>query len=549
MNNHHGAGGPVHVLPGLPATVNQHQVIAQMMRRASSSGFDTWWQRVQSVGFCAAPIQLVGTDEFGRQRIVWVRCNNRRASVCPSCSDLYARDTWQLVAAGTTGGRHHIAPSVSAHPQVFTTLTAPSFGAVHASTGNTCRDHQRLGGFRRCSHGKPLWCSTTHTHADPNIGQPLCADCYDYFGHVLFTWHLPELWRRFTIALRRAITRHLKSLGVPARSVRVSFVKVVEMQARVIPHVHALIRLDPPEGPDTDATAVGDQHSHGPATSGGGEPRHNTSPAWQSPITAPELTALIQQAARTVHLDTHDPSPGQADNAVSAQMGAGAVRVVRFGDQIDTQPITPISTAAHHDSASAATNPDEASPDASVAGVSSRRVAGYLAKYVTKSLHEVGIAARRLSAEAIADLDVTDHVRAILSTIARLGEQARQHGNDTLTGVGRWLHTLGYRGHITTKSRCYSTTMGKLRAIRATWTRQQAAKSTETQQYPHEYPHAFTGQDTEPACWEFDRAGHATLGDRTLVVSAALRHIEARRTGLAECRGLRDNAPPGAGDG
>jgi hypothetical protein len=28
-----------------------------------------------------------------------------------------------------------------------------------------------------------------------------------------------------------------------------------------------------------------------------------------------------------------------------------------------------------------------------------------------------------------------------------------------LGGMGKWLHTLGYRGHITSKSRRYSTTM------------------------------------------------------------------------------------------
>ncbi|MGC7304307.1 plasmid replication initiator protein, partial [Mycobacteroides abscessus subsp. abscessus] len=143
-----------------------------MVRRASSIGFDAWWQRAQSVGFCAHPIQLVGTNEFGRETVVWVRCNNRRATVCPSCSDLYARDTWQLVAAGTAGGRHHIPVSVAAHPQVFATLTAPSFGAVHASSGTPCRDHRRIGEFRRCPHGTSLWCNTTHDHNDPMVGQP-----------------------------------------------------------------------------------------------------------------------------------------------------------------------------------------------------------------------------------------------------------------------------------------------------------------------------------------------------------------------------------------
>lgn len=520
-----GVGDPVVVLPGIPATLDPQPVIAQMMRRASSSGFPAWWQRAQSVGFCAHPIQLVGTDEYGRERVVWARCNNRRASVCPSCSDLYARDTWQLVAAGTTGGRHHVPESVSRHPQVFATLTAPSFGPVHSRTGRPCRDRRKIVGPTRCPHGKPLWCNTKHSRDDPMIGQALCTDCYDYLGHVLFTWHLPELWRRFTITLRRNLTRRLKGIGVEPKSVRVSFVKVVEMQARAAPHIHALIRLDPT---DPDPTGVRDHDYQGPAaTRGGGEHRHASTPIWQPPIAAAELAALTGQSARSVSLDMLDPTAEHPETAAPA--------TVRFGTQIDTQPLYSDSTAAQHDS----------EYSRSEGRLSSRRVAGYLAKYVTKSLADFGISARRLTGEAIADLVVSEHVRAILTTISDLSQRGQDLGIDSLAGIRRWLHTLGYRGHITTKSRCYSTTMGKLRAIRATWTRGQATKHAASQQHP--VPEGRATDD--PMWWEFDRAGHCTPGDRTLVVSAALRHIHTRRTGLIESRALRDKGSPGAGDG
>jgi hypothetical protein len=458
--------------------------ITQMMRRASSPGFDAWWRRADSVGFCVNPIQLIGTDDHGHKRTVWVRCNNRRATVCPSCSDLYARDTWQLVAAGTTGGRHNISSAVADRPQVFVTLTAPSFGPVHSSTGSVCRDHRKADGYKRCPHGKSLWCSTIHDRADAMVGQPLCAECYDYLGHVLFTWQLPELWRRFTIALRRNLAKHLKAAGVAPGSVKASFVKVVEMQARAIPHIHALIRLDPPDDPVGGTVATG--------------------PAWESPMSAAQLAAFIQQAARAVTLDVPNPDNNQSGDA--------APLVVRFGTQIDTQPL---GTENH-------TAPTE----------SSHRIAGYLAKYVTKSLQDFGVAARRLSAEAIADLDVTDHVRAILTTIAHLADQAHTLGLDALAGIGRRLHTLGYRAHVTTKSRRYSVTMGALRAIRATWARQQAGKDCSPQ---HNSP-LEPSEKSDDVWWEFDHAGHATPGDRTLVYSAALRRIHTRRTGLVEAR-------------
>ena len=91
------------VLPGLPAGVEPADVVVQMVRRAASPGFQSWWQEAENVGFCASPIHLSAIDTFGRQHQVWTRCNNRRAVACPSCSDLYARDTWQLVVCLVIG--------------------------------------------------------------------------------------------------------------------------------------------------------------------------------------------------------------------------------------------------------------------------------------------------------------------------------------------------------------------------------------------------------------------------------------------------------------
>ncbi|BBZ67641.1 hypothetical protein MINS_30700 [Mycolicibacterium insubricum] len=296
-------------LPGIPDAVDTAKVIDEMVRRVASMGYESCWRRAESVGFCAHPIQLVGSDGYGRERLVWTRCNNRRDQICPSCSDLYARDTWQLVHAGAAGGHHGMPTAVADRPQVFVTLTAPSFGVVHTAAKSrdksapACRDQHGIGGYRRCQHGKPLWCSTTHDQSDPLAGQPLCLECYDYAGHVLFTWHLPELWRRFTITLRRALRQEMKAAGADADEVRISFVKVVELQARLVPHIHALIRLDPPD-----------------ADNGGGR-------GWQSPLAATDLITILQQAARTVAVTVTDPSSDTSK------------RVLRFGTQVDTQPV------------------------------------------------------------------------------------------------------------------------------------------------------------------------------------------------------------------
>lgn len=356
------------------------------------------------------------------------------------------------------------------------------------------------------------------------MGQPLCGQCYDYFGHVLFTWHLPELWRRFTIALRRAVAAQLRARGMDRGSVRVSFVKVVELQARAVPHIHALIRLDPPSAPTTQS----DQNHYGPAAAcGGGEPRSDAGPrGWVSPITAGELATLIQSAARQIRVDVLALD--------------GEVRELGFGTQIDVQPLSGEAMAEPVDTGL-------------TARLSPRRVAAYLAKYVTKSLQDFGITARRLSTEAIATLDVSEHVRAILTTIAELAERV-----EPMAGIGRWLHTLGYRGHITTKSRHYSTTMGALRAARATWTRTRDAKHVEhkgdMRPKGRNAPVTEVPADVEAdqVLWKFDHAGHTSAGERTLVYSAALQRIHTRRIGLVEARGqVRDQHgdPPGGHDG
>src|SRR6476620_3591030 len=75
-------------------------VIAQIVSRASSPGYEAWWAEVAHAGYCSSPVELRGRDAHGRSVKILTRCKNRRASVCPSCSALYSGDTWQLVHQG-----------------------------------------------------------------------------------------------------------------------------------------------------------------------------------------------------------------------------------------------------------------------------------------------------------------------------------------------------------------------------------------------------------------------------------------------------------------
>ncbi|MGO2519192.1 MAG: replication initiator [Microbacterium sp.] len=450
------------------------EMIGQLLTRASSSTYSAWWARVTASGYCAHPIHLTRHDSAGAS-MIYARCKNRRSTVCPSCSDLYAGDTWHLVHAGL-GGNDTIPATVAEHPAVFATLTAPGFGAVHSTradeTGAPRPCHP--GPAETCRHGRTTSCTLVHQGDDELLGQPLCPDCYDYTGHVLTTWHTPALWDRFTRTLRRAL-RAEHGTGL-----RVSFVKVVELQTRGIPHIHAVIRLD--------------------AATRAGTP---TPPL--EVISGEELSVLVHRAAASVHLDV--PAPG------------GEVRTLRFGHQNDTQILTNITGDI----------------DGAVLG---RKVAGYLAKYVTKSVADAGLSPHRLNATAIDHLEVSDHVRTLLHTIVNLSERVPEY-----SAIATWLHTLGYRGHITTKSRRYSTTMGALRARRAAHEQASAAR--------HRSVHGDVdaeSDETTDAEWVFTRAGHKSAGERYLAVTAALKHREE----LWAARQLGDTSTPvarfGSGD-
>ena len=114
-------------------------------------------------------------------------------AVCPSCSRLYQADAWQLVAAGIRGGKG-VDAGVVEHPQLFVTLTAPSFGPVHTGrrglgmrpgvpAPEESRDLSRTGG---------RWpASRRHGADDPLARRPLCPECFDYRGAVLWNAHVP----------------------------------------------------------------------------------------------------------------------------------------------------------------------------------------------------------------------------------------------------------------------------------------------------------------------------------------------------------------------
>jgi hypothetical protein len=225
---------------------------------------------------------------------------------------------------------------------------------------------------------------------------------------VVWQWHAPELWRRFTITLQRELAR---CVGLSVKDFRercvIAYSKVVEFQARGAVHVHVPIRLDGPGGPDGPGTAL--------------------------PLTTADLEDAIRSAASKVSLD----APALRD---------GTVYRLRWGRQVDTRCIT-----------------DTAGRNADRAGrvVHPEQVAAYLAKYLTKATEDFGIPDRVRSAAHARAAGASPHAVRLIATAHELSREG-----ETYERLAANLATLGYRGHPITKSRRYSVTFGQLRRAR-----------------------------------------------------------------------------------
>ncbi len=90
-------------------------------------------------------------------------------------------------------------------------------------------------------------------------------------------------------------------------------------------------------------------------------------------------------------------------------------------------------------------------------------------------MSSTGIPDRRItSANRLADLPIREHARRLIAECLRLG---RVSALDELRLIA-WAHMLGFRGHFSTKSRAYSTTLSALRAARAQHQRESGATTS-----------------------------------------------------------------------
>ncbi|MFE9832855.1 replication initiator, partial [Streptomyces halstedii] len=245
------------------------------------------------------------------------------------------------------------------------------------------------------------------------------------------------LWARFTTYLRRELATRLGMTQKAARAVlRVSFAKVAEFQKRGLVHFHAVIRLDGPDG--------------------------STQPP-PPYATVDVLTDAIRAAAPRARISVTSDAVGE--------------RELGWGQEFDVREIAAFGTDAEF---------------------SDQAVAAYVAKYATKSADASGTLDRSLfcrpcqgrgatllphgtplpctacdgtgQARPLPRLGVARHVRQMIRTCWELGRLPEFAD----LKLWKWAHMLGFRGHFSTKSRSYSTTLGALRAARRAWHTEQA---------------------------------------------------------------------------
>jgi hypothetical protein len=166
-------------------------------------------------------------------------------AVCVVCGGLPGR---RLPAHRRRPARRQGRPeTIAEHPRLFVTFTAPSFGLVHSRRAQgrlvlPCHPYRQ---GRTCPHGRRAGCWSRHDADDQVLGEPICSDCYDARGQVLWNALAPVLWRYTTTYVDRALARHLGLSEAQLRKlVRVSYVKVAEFQRRGAVHFHAIVRLD-----------------------------------------------------------------------------------------------------------------------------------------------------------------------------------------------------------------------------------------------------------------------------------------------------------------
>nr|WP_037828767.1 replication initiator protein RepSA [Streptomyces sp. NRRL S-325] len=441
----------------MPESQLDRLTLGDLLRVASAPEFHRWEDQIRRTGGCSNPIHLTG----------WTLTKDKTTG---ETLHHYSTET-------EPGGRLRLACGnrrASLCPSCAWTYAGDTYHLIRAGLAGddrrdvpaTVRDHPRVFATLTAPsfgpvHNRPergtCRCGSRHSADAPELGTALDPETYDYAGSVLFNNHAGDLWMRFTTRLRREIAARAGLTQVELKeSARLSYGKVAEFQKRGAIHFHTVMRIDGPDGPGTPP------------------------PSW---ATVDLLTDAIHAAAR--HNYTSVSAPAADDQPA---------RTFRWGTQLDVRPVVAFGDGSD---------------------VTEQAVASYVAKYATKAAENTGTLDRRIG--ELSELDrhgVPDHARRLIAAC---------HLLDPLYPERRlwaWAHMLGFRGHFSSKSRRYSTTLGELRQSRADF---RAAQERQSLGLEDRVP------DTVLLLADWQYAGHGHSPGESVLAATIARGLQLNR--------------------
>ncbi|MEV5478574.1 replication initiator protein RepSA [Streptomyces sp. NPDC052207] len=437
----------------MPEQLLDPTTLGDLLRVASADDYHRWEEQIRRTGGCADPIHLQG----------WTLHKDKTTGETLHHYSTESEPGGRLrIACGNRRASRCPACAFTYAGDTYHLIRAGLAGDDRRDVPATVRDHPRVFATLTAPsfgpvHNRPdrgaCRCGTRHESDDSALGTALDPATYDYAGAVLFNNHAGQLWQRFTNRLRRELAARA---GLTQRALkeraRLSYGKVAEFQKRGAVHFHAVIRIDGPDGPDTPP------------------------PAW---ATVELLTEAISAAAAHSYTSVSVPAAGDEP-----------ARTFRWGTQLDVRPVKAFGDSSD---------------------ITEQAVASYVAKYATKAAENTGTLDRRIG--ELAELDrhnVPDHARRLIKVCKELDPLYPERR------LWAWAHMLGFRGHFSTKSRRYSTTLGALRQERADYREAQEREALGLDVL----------EDREPdtvlvlADWQYAGHGH-TPGESALAASIA----------------------------
>ncbi|WSR20527.1 replication initiation protein [Streptomyces sp. NBC_01207] len=428
-----------------------------MLKVAGAPGYARWEDQIRRTGGCSDPIHITG----------WTVTKDKTSGELLNRYSTQDEPGSRLrLACGNRRASRCPACAWTYSGDTYHLIRAGLAGDERRDIPATVREHPRVfatltapsfGPVHNRPAGRPCRCGKHHQEDAPELGTALDPATYDYAAAVLFNNHAGQLWQRFTTRLRREIAA---AGGLTQRELkevaRISYGKVAEFQKRGAVHFHAVIRVDGPDGPDSPP------------------------PAWAT-------TELLDRSIRAAVAHSY--------TSVSvAAAGDQPARAFRWGTQLDVRPIKAFGDGSD---------------------LTEQAVASYVAKYATKAAENTGTLDRRIgNREALVLLDVPAHTAQLIAACLDLDALYPDRR------LSAWSHMLGFRGHFSTKSRQYSTTLGALRQTRADY---RAAQEREARGL----------DDVEPdtvlvlASWQYVGHGHSP-GESVLAATIA-RGIQLNR--------------------